>query len=340
MKFYAKPASLMTLVSVLAVLVSCSEKVNSDDTTVYNGTFKISVTASKSGNTGSFTNPWTKALVSTTTEGKETVTAEWKTGDIVEVYQQANNPAEAAAHDNKMMWKVGTLTAQSDGVQTTLAGTITGSFTPRTSLMLAYQHADDLVYDFTGQDGTLKTIADKYDYAFNNLYIDYIDGDNMSVHINGSFNSFQAIAKFVLTAPDGTALKPSKLTLSTSGESDFIQKFMPLSINPAASGSSGDPYLSVLTVGPIEVFPSGNTNEIYVALSGNGSGSSIMTGMAATTLTVEAVVGNDIYSYTKDKFTFNVNSFYVFNVTMTPPLVFPSDPSFTGFGPEENQTNG
>ena len=340
MRFNAKLASLMTLVSVLVALVSCSEKVNNgDDTTEYNGTYKISFTASKGGSTGSFTNPWTKALVSATTEGKETVKAEWKAGDIVNVYQTAINQNEVQEH-GASMWKVGSLTAQSDGVQTTLAGTITGSFTPRTSLMLAYQHADDLVYDFTGQDGTLKTIADKYDYAFNNLYIDYIDGDNMSVHINGSFNSFQAIAKFVLTAPDGTALKPSKLTLSTSGESDFIQKFMPLSINPAASGSSGDPYLSVLTVGPIEVFPSGNTNEIYVALSGNGSGSSIMTGMAATTLTVEAVVGNDIYSYTKDNFTFNVNSFYVFNVTMTPPLVFSSDPSFTGFGPEENQTNG
>ena len=219
------------------------------------------------------------------------------------------------------MWKVGSLTAQSDGVQTTLAGTITGSFTPRTSLMLAYQHADDLVYDFTGQDGTLKTIADKYDYAFNNLYIDYIDGDNMSVHINGSFNSFQAIAKFVLTAPDGTALKPSKLTLSTSGESDFIQVFEPLEANYSTPSPSNNPFSNFIETGPIEVITSGETNEIYVAVTGNGdgngTGSGIMYCMDPTTLTIEAVVGNDIYSYTRNEFTFNTNNFYVFNVTMT-----------------------
>ena len=323
MKFNAKLASLMTLVSVLVALVSCSEKVNNgDDTTEYNGTYKISFTASKSGGTGSLTNPWTKALVSTTTEGKETVTAEWKAGDIVEVYQQANNPAEAAAHDNKMMWKVGTLTAQSDGVQTTLSGSITGSFTTGNSLLLCFQHADDLIYDFTGQDGTLKTIGSKYDYADFFTSISSIYGDNIVINSGSAyFNSEQSIAKFVLTDQDGAPLKPSKLTLSTSGESDFIQVFEPLEANYSTPSPSNNPFSNFIETGPIEVITSGETNEIYVAVTGNGdgngTGSGIMYCMDPTTLTIEAVVGNDIYSYTRNEFTFNTNNFYVFNVTMT-----------------------
>ena len=322
MKFNAKLASLMTLVSVLVALVSCSEKVNNgDDTTEYNGTYKISFTASKSGGTGSLTNPWTKALVSATTEGKETVKAEWKAGDIVNVYQTAINQNEVQEH-GASMWKVGSLTAQSDGVQTTLSGSITGSFTTGNSLLLCFQHADDLIYDFTGQDGTLKTIGSKYDYADFFTSISSIYGDNIVINSGSAyFNSEQSIAKFVLTDQDGAPLKPSKLTLSTSGESDFIQVFEPLEANYSTPSPSNNPFSNFIETGPIEVITSGETNEIYVAVTGNGdgngTGSGIMYCMDPTTLTIEAVVGNDIYSYTRNEFTFNTNNFYVFNVTMT-----------------------
>ena len=183
-------------------------------------------------------------------------------------------------------------------------------------------HQYPVLNEMVQENGTLKTIGSKYDYADFFTSISSIYGDNIVINSGSAyFNSEQSIAKFVLTDQDGAPLKPSKLTLSTSGESDFIQVFKPLEANYSTPSPSNNPFSNFIETGPIEVITSGETNEIYVAVTGNGdgngTGSGIMYCMDPTTLTIEAVVGNDIYSYTRNEFTFNTNNFYVFNVTMT-----------------------
>ncbi|MCR4859251.1 MAG: hypothetical protein K5910_01150 [Bacteroidales bacterium] len=326
MRFYLKMASLMTSVLALTALVSCSEK---SETTPEYGTYKLSVTAAKSGGEPfDFFNGSTKVLVpSTTTDGREAVKAEWKAGETVKVFQIALNEADYEAH-GCMYYVIGTLTAQSSGAVTTLSGTVTGTFTFPTSssssvstppLLLAYKNPDSFAYDYTGQDGTLATISDKYDYAMNQMYLTGVNGDTLNGRLMSSaFFGYQSIAKFVLTDESGNPLKPTKLTLSTSGESEFIQLFKPNAVTPSvASNPSSNPYLLAVTTGPIEVVPSGETNEIYVALSGNANGQAVMGPVNSTTLTLTAVVGNDTYSFTKPEFSIAMNKFYVFNVPMT-----------------------
>jgi hypothetical protein len=152
---------------------SCSEKENIENSINYQNTYTISVNASKS--MGSLT----RAL---SLEGK-TLNAYWGEGEVVNVFN-----AEGA--------NIGTLTPETTGsASTVLTGTITTTgLSVNDQLTLSFPRT---TINYSGQNGTLSSIASKYDYAQANVTIKSINGNNITTS-NASFDNQQAIVKFTL----------------------------------------------------------------------------------------------------------------------------------------------
>ena len=82
---------------------------------------------------------------------KNTLNATWATGEKVYVY----NTDKHATLD-------GYLEAKSDGTTVTLDGNLTGTVDSGDLLVIGFPQVNQV---YTGQDGTLATIASTYDYA-------------------------------------------------------------------------------------------------------------------------------------------------------------------------------
>ncbi|MCR5464828.1 MAG: hypothetical protein K6F06_09895 [Bacteroidales bacterium] len=284
----------------------------------------------------------TRALSEVDYQGTPRIEATFKKGDIVYMYKATLNQEDPSGPPT--VEQVGILTAMEDGVETTLTGDVDpdlavtfqefaswydeSTYTaPNFSLLFTYKHP--LVFDYTGQKGTLKDIDDNYDYAVaemgyqnedgEDLYLE-IDHENMRITLPEKiiFKSMQAIVKFVLYEGEGTdnPIIPDKLTLDTAldidklwiGPDDYIyvenkivQYFNPRAYNFDIQDNN------YIRRGPLVVNPSSNTNEVYVSVPGRDADiyysyrcddyNVYMRDLSTKKFMLTAEVGSDIYYY-------------------------------------------
>ena len=310
----------------ICMINSCEQK----ETVSKTGTFTVSFEASMEGTTP-FQNPYTKGLDVQTSEGEEKITGTWVAGETVLVMSTPSNPTSYAQAKPEDIFKpVGVLTATKSGPVTTLTGQLTGTFKVGQEFALMYQHRPDLVYDYTGQDGTIETIAGKYDYAESMFIISSISGSEIIGNYAPYFHGFQSIVKFVLKDETGSPLKASSLEITTVDcPAHFITKFEPLnvdseklieymsSISPSTPPTMENPYYDCITTGAVVINPTAPTDVIYAALTGDMNGTGILVGVQDATIKLTATAGGETYTYQKENVTFMYENFYTVEVNMT-----------------------
>ena len=198
-----------------------------------------------------------------------TLNSTWTEGDAVDVYKGEN--------------KIGTLTAQSTGANTSLKGTLSGDLYVNDNLTLKYLSAD-----YNSQNGTLtgtaKSIDKVCDYSTATVTVSGIAGGNIST-TNANFENQQAVIKFTLKNADGSA---------SLG-------------NPTAFSVTDGTSTVTLSDIPAETYTTNGTGVLYVAFPASG---------ASATITLSATVGGVVYGLAKTDITFTNSKYYGVTVKM------------------------
>ena len=214
------------------------------------------------------------------------INASWKQGDKVEV--------------TFILYDLGTLTAQSDGAETVLTGTLTvpqeAELQKGDTLNLWY----NFDAEFSAQDGTLKFISDHLDRASCQVTVDDIDesGHLTIQESSANFENIPVIVRFHLVdKADGTTpLMPSAMTVNVDYDNVYITHTVSL------SGMTADTYAA-------NAYGGNNGNGVvYVALP---------QGFESKTVSLSATVDGDTFTYTKTGVTFAGGQFYDIKVKMT-----------------------
>lgn len=243
-------------------------------------TYTMTIEATKGGDAAA-----TRALA---LDGK-TLNATWQTTDEVAVY----NYTQQAALE-------GHLSPQSNGASATLTGSLTGSVAK-----------DDVVYlrwpsvnaDYTGQDGTLETIAQRYDYTTGIAQVTSVDGTAIVAedYPNGgpvTFINSQAIVKFTLI--DKATSSPINATQLTIDAKDSQGSSLIQSLT----------FPNTYTLGPITINRTEPTdNVVYAALP--------FSSQANFTFSLTATDGTHNYTYEKADVTMLNGRYYEVTVKMT-----------------------
>ena len=133
------------LLSLFALSISggCSKNDDISTEDISTPKYHLSVKADKGSD-----DPLTKALAVEDRDGKHYLVSSWKTTDVIYVL--------------KNYTVIGTLSPTSDGAFANLEGNITATLGVGDKLLFTYNTNTDEC-DYTGQDGTLETIAQNYD---------------------------------------------------------------------------------------------------------------------------------------------------------------------------------
>ncbi len=295
-KFFISNIAVLSVLASMVALTACSEK----EEVGGEGTYRIEVQATKGATDGVV---FTRALE--LSDDGMTLIAPWEAGEKVYVYGMNPTPQSPADAYKPL----GTLTAQTSGVTTTLAGELSGTITVGDLLLFSYQH--DLDFNFSPQDGSLDKIASDFDGATCVSSVTGVGTSTITLPTALGFSSQQCVVRFTLTDEEGAPIVPDKLVLDTtpggaSGQyPQFIQHFVPTAVE----------YSSAVKCGAIEV-NNPSYNVIFVALSGNYDGTRIMGGMNNANLVMTATVGSDVYVYEKSGFSFENDKYYVYEVVM------------------------
>jgi len=292
-KIITDTKTLAALLMAGAALAACSSEGNIVEEQPANPaqhTYTMTIEATKGGDAAA-----TRALA---LDGK-TLNATWQTTDKVAVY----NYTQKAALE-------GHLSPQSDGASATLTGSLTGSVKEGDDVILRWPSVDA---DYTGQDGTLETIAQSYDYTTGIAKVTSVDGTAIVAEDsspNGgpvTFTNSQAIVKFTLTDKANDApIRATQLTIDAkvNGESRLIQSFT---------------YPNAYTLGPITINRTTPTdNVVYAALP--------FSSQAHFTFNLTATDGTNTYTYEKAGVTMLNGRYYEITVKMNAsqatPLTF------------------
>ena len=180
-------------------------------------------------------------------------------------------------------WATGSLQPQTNGSTTNLAGTLSDvTIAANDVLTLQFPKSGDISYD--GQDGLLSTISANYDYAQASVTVASVDGNDIKTVGPAHFTSQQAIVKFTIKDKSNDAiLTPSKLIINDGSHE--------LTVNINLSST----------------YQTNGNGIVYVAIPG----------FTNQTITLSAVVGNEVYSYTKSGVTFTNGHYYPITVKMT-----------------------
>ena len=175
-------------------------------------------------------------------------------------------------------WATGSLQPQTNGSTTNLAGTLSDvTIAANDELTLQFPKSGDISYD--GQDGILSTISANYDYAQASVTVASVDGNDIKTVGPAHFTSQQAIVKFTIKdKSNDNLLNATKLTINVNDSRKELIVEIPSS-----------------------------TYIVYVAIPG----------FTSKTITLSAVVGNEVYSYTKSDVTFTNGHYYPITVKMT-----------------------
>ena len=148
--------SLAALLMAGAALAACSGDDNIVEELPANPaqhTYTMTIEATKGGDAAT-----TRALA---LDGK-TLNATWQTSNEVKAYNHTRSSAFT-----------GSLKPQSNGASATLTGSLTGNVAKGD---VVYLYWPSVNADYTGQDGTLETIAQRYDYTTGIAQVKAISG--------------------------------------------------------------------------------------------------------------------------------------------------------------------
>ncbi len=180
-------------------------------------------------------------------------------------------------------WATGSLQPQTNGSTTNLAGTLSNvTIAANDVLTLQFPKSGDISYD--GQDGLLSTIADNFDYAQASVTVASVDGSDIKTAGAAHFTNQQAIVKFTLKDKSNNLLNATKLTINVN-----------------------DSRKELIVEIPSSTYTPNGAGIVYVAIPG----------FTSKNITLSAVVGNEVYSYTKSGVTFTNGHYYPITVKMT-----------------------
>lgn len=228
----------------------------------------------------------TRAL--TQTNDYQTLTESWAAGEKVFVYQQTGTT----------MNLVGTLTAKTSGGTTTLSGSVTGTFSNGGQLWLYTQALSPTFYD--GQDGTLATLAAKYDLLYDDITIQAIDaGTHTLTTTQPIFKALRSICRFTLLDTGHNALNATKLTVSA--DNSLVKGY--------------DNNWEAIHAAPVTLTATldGTTNVVFLSMADFLSGNTERT---LPTYTFTATVGSDTYTCKKSA-RLEFGQYYATTLTMT-----------------------
>ena len=246
--------SALCFAAMTLVFSGCKKENNAPQEPAQSQSYKMSITATKGGaDTDEANGP--RRVISLGGDG--TLTAAWENGDQVTV----RNVTKSADLD-------GQLTAESDGVNTQLNGTLTGTVSVSDVLTLKY-----LSPNYADQTGTLEYISNNCDYATATVTVASVEGGAITANADAVFANQQAIVKFTLKNEDGSATIEAK----------------PLVIEVAG--------------GTYTVTPASATSEMYVALPGFASEDITFTATVGSdtykkTVTSESLTNGEFYQIT------------------------------------------
>ena len=276
--------SLATLLMAGAAFAACSSEDN-----IIGGqpasqqTYTMTIEASKGGGSDATT----RAL---SIDGSGALNATWETSNEVKAYNYTKSSAFT-----------GSLKPQSSGVSATLTGSLTGSVAVDDIIFLRWPSVNA---DYTGQDGTLETIAQRYDYTTGVAKVTSVDGTTIVAEDSSPsggpvlFTNSQAIVKFTLTDKANDApIRATQLTIDAkvSGGSRLIQSIT---------------YPDAYKIGPITINRTTPTdNVVYAALP--------FSSQANFTFALTATDGTHNYTYEKADVTMLNGRYYEVTVKMT-----------------------
>ena len=276
--------SLAALLIASATFVACSNDDNIIDEPQQpanpTGTYTMTIEATKGGDAAA-----TRALA---LDGK-TLNATWQTTDEVAVYNYTQQAALG-----------GHLSPQSAGASATLTGSLTGSVAKDNVVYLRWPSVDA---DYTGQDGTLETIAQRYDYTTGIAKVTSVDGTAIVAEDYPSggpvtFTNSQAIVKFTLIdKATSSPINATQLTIDAKvgEESRLIQSLT---------------FPDTYTLGTITIDrTSPADNVVYAALP--------FSGLASFTFSLTATDGTHNYTYEKAGVSMLNGRYYEVTVKMT-----------------------
>lgn len=282
-KFITDIKSLATLLMAGAAFAACSSEDNMiGGQPASQQTYTMTIEASKGGGSDATT----RAL---SIDGSGALKATWETSNEVMAYNYTKSSA-----------LTGSLKPQSSGVSATLTGSLTGSVAVNDIVNLRWPSVDA---DYTGQNGTLETIAQRYDYTTGVAKVTSVGGTTIGAEDSSHggpvlFTNNQAIVKFTLIdKATGSPINATQLTIDAKveGESRLIQSLT---------------YPNTYTLGPITINRTTPTdNVIYAALP--------FSSQAHFTFDLTATDGTHNYTYEKDNVTMLNGRYYEVTVKMT-----------------------
>ena len=280
-KIITDTKSLAALLMAGAAFAACSSEDNMiGGQPASQQTYTMTIEATKGGDSAT-----TRALA---LDGK-TLNATWETSNEVKAYNHTQSSAFT-----------GSLKPQSSGVSATLTGSLTGSVAVGNIIYLRWPSVDA---DYTGQDGTLATIAQRYDYTTGIAKVTSVDGTTIGAEDSSHggpvlFTNSQAIVKFTLIDKATDApIRATQLTIDAkvNGGSRLIQSLT---------------YPDAYTIGPITIDrTSPADNVVYAALP--------FSSQADFTFALTATDGTHNYTYEKAGVTMLNGRYYEVTVKMT-----------------------
>ena len=282
--------SLATLLMAGAAFAACSSEDNMiGGQPASQQTYTMTIEASKGGGSDAAT----RAL---SIDGSGALNATWETSNEVMAYNHTQSSA-----------LTGSLKPQSSGVSATLTGSLTGSVAVNDIIYLRWPSVNA---DYTGQNGTLETIAQRYDYTTGVAKVTSVDGKTIGAEDSSHggpvlFTNSQAIVKFTLIGKTfATPINATQLTIDAkvNGESRLIQSIT---------------YPDAYTLGPITINRTEPTdNVVYAALP--------FSSQAKFTFALTATDGKYTYTYEKADVTMINGRYYEVKVMMddAQPLTF------------------
>lgn len=184
-------SAMAAMLAMVTVFNACS----SDDD---QNTANLTLQATK----GDYASLITRAL---SLDGDGKLKTYWKTSDKVAVYKEG--------------WtqKIGDLAPKADSEDhvTKLDGNVSSSGMSVGDKMELIMPR--ISWDYTGQDGTLETIATTYDYAIANAQINFFDQSNKIYASDALFKTQQAIVKYTLVDSNSDPLNVTSLAIVADG---------------------------------------------------------------------------------------------------------------------------
>ncbi|MBQ7996601.1 MAG: hypothetical protein IJ249_02915 [Paludibacteraceae bacterium] len=231
--------SALCFAAMTLVFSGCKKENNDPQEPAKVQTYQMSIQASK-GTDSQANGP--RRVIGLGTDG-ETLTATWQTGDVVSVF----NTTSYEQLD-------GQLTAQSNGVNTLLTGTLSGTVNVGDNLLLSYKTRNNANY--ANQNGTLEYISDKCDYATARVTVATVNGGVITTDADATFANQQAIVKFTLVnKADDAELNATKLVVKVGSET--------YTVTPASATS--EMYVAI----PLYPYPEPQQVTLTATVGGN-----------------------------------------------------------------------